>query len=289
MKACISLLAALVATSSFEETKPADRFFDSDGVRIRYVDDGQGAPVILIHGYSGNVDRHWIAPGVFADLAADHRVIAFDCRGHGQSGKPTTPDAYGRAMSDDVARLLDHLKIRRAHIVGYSMGAMIAGHFLTTHAERTLSATFVAYHPVRVWTSADEADVEASARDLESDTPFRLLIRQASPPDAPPSEADIRKFSQTLAAVNDVKALAAYHRGRRGLVVTDAQLATSHIPALGIIGSADPSVASMRALEGVMPTLRVVVVEGATHGGDRGILRTPQFRMSLREFLAAPR
>jgi pimeloyl-ACP methyl ester carboxylesterase len=111
-----------------------DRFFDSNGVRIRYVEQGQGPPVVLMHGYTGNLERHWINPGVFANLANDYRVIAVDCRGHGKSGKPTSPRAYGAEMGKDIIRLLDHLKIRRAHIVGFSMGAIIAGHLLTADA-----------------------------------------------------------------------------------------------------------------------------------------------------------
>jgi pimeloyl-ACP methyl ester carboxylesterase len=268
---------------------PQDSFFDSNGVRIRYVDQGQGPPVVLIHGYTGNLERHWINTGVFANLVNDHRVIALDCRGHGKSGKPVDPARYGAEMGQDIVRLLDHLQIARAHIVGFSMGAIVAGHLLTTNADRFITAAFVAHHAVRTWTPADERESEASARDLESDTPFRSLILGVSPPNAPPSEDEIRKLSQTLAAANDTKALAAYHRGRRALVVTDARIAAVRVPTLGIIGSADPSVNTMRELEKVMPALTVVVVDGAEHGGERGILRRPEFLAALRRFLAARR
>jgi pimeloyl-ACP methyl ester carboxylesterase len=266
-----------------------DRFFDSNGVRIRYLDEGHGPPVILVHGYTGNADRHFVGPGLFGDLARDYRVVALDCRGHGKSDKPLDPKAYGPEMAQDIVRLMNHLSIARAHIVGYSMGATLAGYLLTTDADRFLSATFVGYHPVRTWTAADDEEAEATARDLESDTPFRSLILAASPHDAPPSDDEIRRLSRTLAAANDPKALAAYNGSRRTLVVTDAQLAAVRVPALGIIGSADPSVGTMRELERVMPALSVVVIDGAAHGGDRGVMRRPEFRASLREFLAAHR
>ena len=58
-----------------------------------------------MHGYTGTLDRHFIANGVFADLAKDHRVIAFDLRGHGKSGKPHDAAAYGEVMASDVVRL----------------------------------------------------------------------------------------------------------------------------------------------------------------------------------------
>lgn len=112
---------------------PNDRFFDSNGIRIRYVEEGQGPPVVLIHGYIANADRHWINTGVFANLAKDHRVVALDCRGHGKSDKPIEPEAYGVEMANDIVRLLDHLKSQRAHVVGFSMGAFVAGHLVTTH------------------------------------------------------------------------------------------------------------------------------------------------------------
>jgi pimeloyl-ACP methyl ester carboxylesterase len=262
-----------------------DNFFDSNGVRIRFVAQGPGTPIVLIHGYTGNIERHWINPGVFSKLATDFRVIALDCRGHGKSDKPVDPKRYGAEMSQDVVRLLDHLKIPRAHIVGYSMGAMIAGHVLTTNPDRFITATFVGYHPVHTWTAADEREAEASALDLESATPFRSLILGVSPPNAAPSEDEIREASRRLAAANDTKALAAYNRGRGALAVTDAQLAAIHVPTLGIIGSGDPSVGGMRDLQRVMSALTVVVVDGATHGGENGILRRPEFLVALREFL----
>ena len=262
-----------------------DGFFNSAGVRIRYVEAGQGPPVVLIHGYIANADRHWVQTGVFANLAADHRVIALDCRGHGQSDKPTEPDAYGLEMANDVLRLLGHLKIGRAHVVGFSMGAFIAGRLVTTHADRVASATFVGHHPIREWKVADERDAEASARDLESDMPFRSLILAISPPDAVPTEERIRTLSRELAAANNPKALAAYHRGLRALAVTNGALAAVSIPMLAIVGSEDPAFAGVQALKTVVPALPVVVVDGAAHGGERGVLRRPEFLSTLRQFL----
>ena len=78
---------------------PPDQFFDSNGVRIRYVEQGQGPAVVLMHGYTGTLDRHFIANGVFANLAKDHRAIAIDLRGHGKSGKPYEPECVWRGDS----------------------------------------------------------------------------------------------------------------------------------------------------------------------------------------------
>jgi pimeloyl-ACP methyl ester carboxylesterase len=289
----ITLGAVVVAASgllSAQQTSPPDQFFDSNGVRIRYVDQGQGAPVVLIHGYTGNLERHWIAPGVFTSLTQDHRVIALDCRGHGKSGKPTEPAAYGTEMGQDVIRLLDRVKLPRAHIVGFSMGAIILGPLLTTNADRFISATFVGHHPEWRWTERDAQEAEAAARELEGDTPFRSLIVGISPPNTPPpSDDEVRKLAQGLVAANDLKALAAYQRGRRPLVVNEAQLAAVRVPTLEIIGSLDRNLEDMKELKKILPSLETVVVEGATHGGERGVLRRPEFLAALRAFLARHR
>jgi pimeloyl-ACP methyl ester carboxylesterase len=289
----VGLIIALFSPAVLPALQPApppDQFFDSNGVRIRYVEQGQGAPVVLIHGYTGNLERHWIAPGVFANLAQDHRVIALDCRGHGKSGKPTDPAAYGAEMSQDVVRLLDHLKLPRAHIVGFSLGAIILGPLLTTNADRFISATFAGHHPEWKWTEKDAQEAEAAAKELEGDTPFRSLIVGISPPNTPPpSDDEVRKLAQGLVAANDLKALAAFQRGRRPLVVNEVQLAAVRVPALEIIGSLDPNLEGMKELKKILPSLETVVVEGATHGGERGVLRRLEFLAALREFLARKR
>src|SRR3954453_5722440 len=120
-----SLLALGVLGLVAGAGSPEDQFFDSAGVRIRYIEEGQGEPVVLVHGYTSDAEAQWARTGVIQALAAQYRVIAMDLRGHGGSGKPHDPAQYGPEMSLDIVRLLDHLGIRRAHIVGYSMGAHI--------------------------------------------------------------------------------------------------------------------------------------------------------------------
>src|SRR4051812_467322 len=66
----------------------------SDGVKIHYLEAGQGTPVVLIHGFSGTAEGNWFSNGVAEALAKNHRVIAIDCRGHGESEKPHDPTKY---------------------------------------------------------------------------------------------------------------------------------------------------------------------------------------------------
>lgn len=135
------LALALAGAMTFSNTTTAalDRF-DANGVGLYYSVQGTGEPVVLLHGLYSNSRRAWELPGTVMQLAADHQVITLDLPGHGQSDKPDRADAYGTAMVDDVVLLLDHLKIKKAHIVGYSMGGMITMKLLTTHPDRVTSA-----------------------------------------------------------------------------------------------------------------------------------------------------
>ena len=264
-----------------------DQFFDSDGVRIRYVDQGSGQPVVLIHGYTGSI-AGWVETGILPNLAKDYRVIAFDCRGHGKSDKPHDPKSYGIQMVQDVVRLLDHLHIARAHIVGYSMGAVITAKLLTTHPDRFLTATLGGAAGRQKWTAQDEAAAEAEAVELEQEMPFRSLILRLAPTDQPkPTDEVIQARSEQLLRGNDRLALAALVRSRGEQTFSAMQMAAVQVPTLGLIGSADPNMAAMNQLKSVVPSLKVVVIEGATHGGERGAPRRPEFVANLREFIAA--
>jgi pimeloyl-ACP methyl ester carboxylesterase len=107
-------------------------FFDSNGVRI-FLSKARASPLSWCT--HSTATRAWIANGVMPDLARDHRVIALDCRGHGQSDKPHDP-TDGPEMALDLARLLDHLSLKQAHVVGYSMGAELAAILLVRQPER---------------------------------------------------------------------------------------------------------------------------------------------------------
>jgi pimeloyl-ACP methyl ester carboxylesterase len=114
--------------------------FDSNGVKIHYTDEGEGPPVVLIHGYRASGLMNWQIPGISAQLTKKYRVITIDNRGHGASDKPTLVSQYGAHMAADVVRLLDHLELDSAHLVGYSMGGMITLKVLALHPERVRSA-----------------------------------------------------------------------------------------------------------------------------------------------------
>ena len=143
MKTAVRALLVVLGLLSVQGVFGAeDHSFVSDGVRIHYVVQGSGEPVVLVHGFTGSINE-WVDSGVLPNLARDYRVIALDLRGHGQSEKPRDVSAYGERMALDVIALMDHLGVAKAHVVGYSQGARIVGFLLATHGNRFVTAVLV--------------------------------------------------------------------------------------------------------------------------------------------------
>jgi len=116
--------------------------FKNGDVEIAYLDEGEGEPIVLVHGFASTKEVNWVQPGWVSVLnRVGRRAVALDNRGHGASSKLYDPAAYhSAAMADDVHALLDHLKIARADIMGYSMGARITAFLAVKHADRVRSA-----------------------------------------------------------------------------------------------------------------------------------------------------
>ena len=170
-------LALSAVSLARAQTTLEDKYFDGNGVRLRYVEAGRGEPVILVHGFTESLEAAgWVSPGAIFDvLSRDFHVVAFDTRGHGKSDKPHDVGRYGAEMVEDVARLLDHLGIRAAHLVGYSMGGYLVAKFAAKHPDRVLTATFggsSAMSP-ELWQTRFHARMDAMAVGLEQGMPAR--------------------------------------------------------------------------------------------------------------------
>lgn len=257
--------------------------FLSNGVKIHYTVEGKGEPVLLIHGFSANTDMNWRNPGIIKGLADKYQVISIDNRGHGKSGKPHEPDKYGAEMAEDSIRLLDHLGIKKAHIVGYSMGGMITAKLLTEHPERFISATLGGHGGLKE--GDDTSRMNVLAESLENGKGIAPLIVALNPKGKPqPTAEQIAATNALLMSFNDPKALAAVVRGWKGLVVSDAKLKANQVPTLALIGELDPLKTSVDALEPKLPHLKVVVIKDADH---MTALNKPEFVEELKNFLAA--
>jgi pimeloyl-ACP methyl ester carboxylesterase len=172
--------------------------------------------------------------------------------------------------------------------VGHSLGAIITAKLLTTDPDRFLTATLSGTAGRQRWTPEDAAAAEAEAIEFEQGVPFRSVILRTAPTDRPkPTEEQIHVESQRRLGRNDRFAMAAMVRSRGEQTVSAAEMAAVRVPTLGIIGSAYANLAAMHRLASVLPTLKVIVIEGATHGGSLGVTRRPEFIEHFRAFTAA--
>jgi pimeloyl-ACP methyl ester carboxylesterase len=275
-------LVVLLAAASVAGAAPQQGQFLSNGVKIHYITQGQGEPVILIHGFSASAYLNWVMPQVFDKLSKHYQVIALDNRGHGQSGKPHEIDKYGPEMVEDVVRLMDHLKIEKAHIIGYSMGGFITEKLIVTHPERILSAVVGGAGWSR--REDDHSVIELVAKSLEAGTGIAPLMKALTPPGQPiPTDEQLKARNQLIMANNDPKALAACMRGMLNLEITRQQLEQNKVPVLAIIGEKDPLKTGVDNMTGVLANLKVVVVKKGDH---MSTFQSSKFMDAVTEFLA---
>jgi pimeloyl-ACP methyl ester carboxylesterase len=275
LKRLVLAASLLVAVS----TVRADEF-ESGGVKIHYIVEGKGEPVVLVHGYAASIAANWAGPGVIKALAENYQVIALDNRGHGQSDKPHDAASYGGKMADDVVHLMDHLKIKKAHIVGYSMGGFITESLETTHPNRFITATLGGAG----WADQSQtAALNGLADSLEQGKGIGPLIIALNPPGAPPPTAQQMEMTNKMfMASNDPLALAAVARAHFP-PVDEKKIRSNKIPTLALIGENDPLKAGVDQLKTMMPNLTVVVIPKATH---MTAFASPVFITSLKSFLA---
>lgn len=261
----LALAVAVLPVHADVDEGAIDRYFNSNGTKIHYTVQGEGEPVILVHGFTADIERQWGLPGIIRNLTPDYQVIALDNRGHGKSDKPHGKEHYGVEMVKDVVRLMDHMEIEKAHVVGYSMGGFMTMYLLTHYPDRLLSAT-----PAGAgWLVSGDPNASMMtelAESLESGKGFGPLVRALTPAGEPePTKEMIAGFNALLSATNDVIALAAVIRGMSELEVTAEQLKANKVPTLALIGEVDPLKTAVDAMEAVMSNLEVIVIEGANH------------------------
>ena len=248
--------------------------FDSDGVDIAFIDTGGGKdrlPVLLIHGFASNVQTNWTNTGWVDFLAkAGYRVIAFDNRGHGQSQKLYELNDYGAPlMAEDGRRLLDHLGVGQAHVIGYSMGARIAAFLALAHPKRVARLVFGGLGVNMVRGMAGTGPI---ARALEA----RQYRRrdQSDGADVPRLCRADEKRPQGACSVHSFGAGADHRRDGR---------ARSGRPSLIAVGEDDVIGGSAEELAKLIPGARAYTIPGRDHNravGDR------TFKAEVLAFLA---
>jgi pimeloyl-ACP methyl ester carboxylesterase len=226
--------------------------FQHDGVDIAFLDEGQGEPIVLVHGFASNAQVNWVYPGWVATLTrAERRVIALDNRGHGASSKLYDPTAYHSArMADDLRALIDHLGLGRADVMGYSMGARITAFFAHAHPTRLRRAVLGGLG-IRL---VDGVGLPESIADA-------LEAPALSDVDDPMGRT-FRAFAEQTRS--DLKALAACIRGSRQTLTRD-QVAAIDAPVLVAVGSKDDVAGAAAPLAALLPRGRALDIPGRDH------------------------
>jgi pimeloyl-ACP methyl ester carboxylesterase len=244
--------------------------FDSDGVRLHYEVHGPdtGAPVVVVHGFASDYRLNWVGTRWQEALTtAGFRVFGLDCRGHGHSDKPHEREAYGiKTMAGDVVRLLDHIEVREARYLGYSMGARIGPQVVIDSPERVQRAVLGGLGAAGAINSA-KAIADSFLRGEPTDDPIaQTFYRFAS---ARPT--------------NDLKALAACITGLRPLM-DPRELAAIRTPILVVVGERDDLARGAPELVELIPSSRLVTIPGRDH---MGAVPAREFKQAAIDFLSA--
>lgn len=248
--------------------------FHSGPVRLAYIDESpvaadRGEPILLVHGFASTHAVNWAFPLWVKTLTGDgRRTIALDNRGHGRSEKLYEPDAYHTAlMAQDALRLLDHLKIERADVMGYSMGARISSWLALHHPDRVRALVLGGLGIYLV----DGVGLPVGIADaMETDRPDLLID---------PQQKTFRAFAE--ATKSDRKALAACIRGSRQ-VLEPEEVRRIATPTLICIGTKDDVAGDGHELARLFPNARTVDIPDRDHNravGDK------VYKQAVLEFL----
>ncbi len=240
------------------------------GVSIAFETMGAGPPVILVHGFAARRIITWKNTSWYDWLLGMGRsVIAFDCRGHGESGKPHAPEAYNdRTMVMDIVAVMEAVDVGTAPVMGYSMGSYLAIGLMRLAPERIGQAILagVGENYFSFWQERNEI----IAKGFLADDPDELTDRTA---------IEFRSFAER--AGNDLKALAACMRRDR-LACTAEELGQMSQEVLVVCGEDDPIAGPAAPLAEQFVCGKAVTIPRRNHHstvGDRA------FKEAVRDFL----
>jgi pimeloyl-ACP methyl ester carboxylesterase len=226
--------------------------FHNGAVEIAYLDEGEGDPILLVHGFASSKNVNWVYPGWVSELRKNgRRVIALDNRGHGESAKLYDPEEYYiGTMAGDVTALMDHLNIERADIMGYSLGGRMTAYLAFSQPQRLRCAILGGIGMGLIEGGGPGENVaealEAPSLDDVTDPVGRTF----------------RAFADQTRS--DRRALATCLRGSRRLMTRDEAAAIA-VPVLIAVGTVDEIAGSAAALGKIIPGLQVLDIPNRDH------------------------
>src|SRR5262245_12682207 len=245
--------------------------FHHGDVQIAYLDEGEGEPILLVHGFASTKNVNWVYPGWVSELKRlGRRVIALDNRGHGESSKLYDSAQYEIAiMAGDVIALMDHLQIERADVMGYSLGSRVTA-VLALQSPQRLRSIILGGMGIGLINSGGPGENVAEALEAPS-------LEDVTDP----AGRTFRAFADQTRS--DRKALAACLRGSRRLMTRDEAAAIT-VPTLIAVGTSDEIAGSAHALGEVIPGSQVLDIPNRDHMravGDK------VYKSGVAEFLAS--
>src|ERR1700722_10099270 len=234
--------------------------FHNGAVEIAYLDEGEGDPILLVHGFASSMNVNWVYPTWVSELKKNgRRVIALDNRGHGDSSKLYDAREYEIAtMAGDISALMDHLRIERADVMGYSLGSRMTAVLAQSQPQRLRSAVFGG---LGIGLIEGGGPGENVARALEAASLDEVTD---------PVGRTFRAFADQTRS--DRLALAACLRGSRALMTRDEAAAIA-VPVLIAVGTADEIAGSAASLGKIIPGSQGLDIPNRDHrraAGDKG-------------------
>lgn len=225
--------------------------FRHGNVEIAFLDEGEGEPIVLVHGFASNKEVNWVYPTWVSTLVgAGRRVVALDNRGHGQSTKLYDPaDYHTDRMVEDVLALLDHLELPRADLLGYSMGARVCA-FLAAHDRTRARSLILGGLGIRLVEGVGLPESIAVALEAPRKEVTDPVGRQ------------FRVFAEQTKS--DLRALAACIRGSRQ-TLPRSEAASIRVPTLIAVGTKDSVAGSAPALAAIIPGAQALDIPGRDH------------------------
>jgi 3-oxoadipate enol-lactonase len=261
-------------------------FVTTSGAAVSWEESGSGEPLVLLHGLGGDAG-FWARER--AELADRYRVIAIDLRGSGRTVTVSTEHEIAD-LADDVAAVLDRLGVRRAHVVGFSMGGYVAQAFAVRHPDRlarlVLAATSATLNPqLRAFVNAV---LDVSESGIRPDQMYDLIWPWLFSPAfiGDPAHADWFVYPEDDPAEQSPAAWRGQYLAQRRFDGS-AELGRIAAPTLVVVGEQDRLVAveEARAFAGAIAGARFEVVTGAGHLVN--VEEPARWTALVAEFLAA--